>query len=118
MAVASFDLCKELYELSGWIYDQHGFWWHDDSQQPHLCNVNHWPEDPLGKELFPPYDLGYLLRKLPEGIELTNRNGWMAKYSEFLPSRNQVIHADTPEDAACKLAVELFKQDILKKAAA
>lgn len=119
MNVASLELCKELYELSGWedssLYGHH-FVSESSSglTQPDIC---------------PAYHLGYLLRKLPyqnhsHNLELVPRhNGsWYIGYSQGLEPLNVgdepeyliFTEADTPENAACKLAIELFKQGILK----
>ena len=87
MNTASLELCKELFELSGW----------DGTAYEHeLLNGKHYTRTLPVKEMthfdqntyIPAYDLGYLLRKLPPSIQ----------------------RADTPEDAASKLAIELFKQ--------
>lgn len=100
--IASFELCKELYELSGW---ESGQW----------VNVN------TGTKLdgrYPAYDLGYLLRKLPttEIYHGRNKTGDYKAEWRFYGGDSKVIRfwAATPEDAACKLAIELFKQGILK----
>lgn len=52
MNVASKELCEELYKLSGWH------------------NGTHWSivGEPRAVTDFPKYDLGYLLRKLPDAI--------------------------------------------------
>lgn len=108
MNVASLPLCKELYELSGW----------DGVTQYH--SVADAPDN------IPAYDLGYLLRKLPNSLPFKfyggnstnpytfqlrkNKAYWLACY----PSTELQEAADTPEDAAAKLAIDLFKQGILK----
>lgn len=81
----------ELQQLSGWLYDGRGG-----------------------------YSLGYLLWKLPktvvggeqlriEASEGANLN-WCAEYGTLTYE-----FADTPEDALCKLAIELFKAGVLQK---
>lgn len=77
---------------------------------------------------YPAYDLGYLLRKLPETMEriyhltLTRAGegdySWRCGYVDGTFIEGPSIYADTPEDAACKLAIELFKQGVLRKDAA
>lgn len=134
MNVASVGLCKELYELSGWIDQSH--WW---------VNRNGWEvwdNESLNFPKAPAYDLGYLLRKLPEvgnlGLpyvgQATNGskiyiasfiNWWAIWEYDGRGSANDWhsrlidsgLHftAITPEDAAAKLASELFKQGILKE---
>jgi len=118
MNVASLELCKELYELSGW----------DDldlSFQPERGNC-------------PRYDLGYLLRKLPNSTDIdaeefeeafdcsapesfflawemdTLQHEWRVQFQiEDSVLENTMFEADTPEDALCLLIIELFKQGIL-----
>lgn len=109
MNVASLELCKKLYELSGWEGDE-DIYMHQERSK--------WVK---GKgsyitNLVPAYDLGYLLRKLPAvhnhdylQLRKVNSDLWVAYYPEIGG------HADTSEDATAKLAIELFKQGILKK---
>lgn len=109
--VASLELSKELYELSGWEGDLEWL-------------------NPTGKakDLSPQYSLGYLLRKLPNywvegdsndderGVRLQFRplsGGWTAGYAGYAADKPEDAYADSPEDAAAKLAIELFKQGIL-----
>jgi hypothetical protein len=123
MNVASLELCKELLELSGW--EDTYFWWDKDEQRV--------PEKQMvvqAGKIFaddtPAYDLGYLLRKLPHKhnggvlvIAACNTDEWCAQYfswwHEDMKAKSEVLVADTPEDAACRLAIELFKQNILTR---
>lgn len=98
MNTASLELCKELYELSGWEGEE------DVYRQAE-------PGEEDENVVCPAYSAGYLLRKLPKdettyGFKLGK---WYAQY-QAAP-----VFADTPEDALCKLAIELFKQGVLKK---
>lgn len=103
MNVASLELCKELYELSGWG-----------------AELNDWRSNSgtVISGAYPAYDLGYLLRKLPNDHMINfsrppvklyqSGHSWTAEYGGFKSG-------DTaPEDAVCKLAIELFKQGVLK----
>jgi hypothetical protein len=124
-AVASLELCKELYELSGWRKDvEHVYYSNGGAVNPR----NVWPKNEVFDKPgnIPAYSLGYLLRKLPmqynRGILLvgvTNGDKWSAQYYSFYPpdrgAKSAILIADTPEDAAAKLAIELFKQGILKR---
>lgn len=116
MNVASQELCKELYELSGWSNPAPGVYEIEKAWRPtplasgtnyRLINIG--PNMPAD---IPAYQLGYLLRKLP-GSPLVKRmyidknDAWKAEAAEHL----QV--GDTPEDAVCALAIELFKQGVL-----
>lgn len=132
MNVASLELSKELYELSGW--KDTSFSWasvidktvaYKPLVRATIGSNSAWHEDPA-------YDLGYMLRKLPHR---TQKNGqfnlspyldykphpfpnlpttmvmWQAQYG---PEAHRQL-GDTPEDAACRLAIELFKQGVLTR---
>lgn len=111
MNVASLELCKELYELSGWDSYELQAWSNSEVVTPgHI---------PLRKLDVPAYNLGYILTKLPmfDGTRCwiiePNAKTYIAKWidGELVDQ----CEADTPEDAACKLAIELFKQGVLVK---
>ncbi len=124
MNIARLDLCKELYELSGWAQSLY---------EHELLSGEHYTTTLPRKAMehssqniyIPAYDLGYLLQKLGNrhvelkrpysNSEPINRWSCMAFYDdgEELPAY-LIESADTPEDAVCKLAIELFKQGVLK----
>lgn len=132
---ASLELCRELYKLSDWFDSSADHYWHLD-EQPHICSKVVWPEGALGVEIYPAYDLGYMLRKLPPyepksgdriKTELEYHGGigggasrkWVARWyavddqgKHYIPFN---VMADTPEDAAAALAIELFKKGVLTK---
>jgi hypothetical protein len=109
---ASLELCKELFELSGWkdTEKKQGFYVRSlDSGLGEIAEHGR----------IPAYDLGYLLRKLPDGVALRHvkpandsQSYWAA---EYVPHDFFGETANTPEDATAKLAIELFKQGILTK---
>jgi hypothetical protein len=125
MNVASLELCRELYELSGW--GQH------DVEKKWATGL---PRDPAfvtdvlrfdSKFLCPAYPLDHLLRKLPLTVNdpyqfrqngptlKPARNGWFIWYGTVgTDTECYLQNADTPEDAACQLAIELWKQGVLK----
>lgn len=120
--VASLNLCKELYELSGWNGTEKC--WATDGDSNYLSN---YPNANLGHEealVAYAYDLGYLLRKLPltddigSYIELrkVSVNG-SVRYVVFTRPNATPFNSggETAEDAACKLTIELFKQNVLTK---
>lgn len=129
MNVADKDLCRELYELSGWngMY----FLWVETANETRVWRAdNQFSLDEAG--VSPAYDLGYLLRKLPARIKMiegddvfltiekfNNLNDGPARYSAYyradVDSDAWCQNADTPENAACKLAIELFNQGVLKR---
>jgi hypothetical protein len=104
MSVATIELCKELYELSGW--DRTDYWWYRVGDQ--------WYSD-AHKGTIPAYDLDYLtdkLRNLPQGIVLHNyMDGCEAS------AMGIEIFADTPADAVCMLAIEVYKRGVWAKEA-
>lgn len=132
MNVASLENCKTLWELSGWddterikvLDNPEGIWYRDNPGLPkntrgHLLVRN-----------VPLYDLGYLLRKLPEGVRLwrnkTNpikRSNYKGEWSIGLYASSgygqssiaKGQQADTPEDCTALMAIELFKSGVLKK---
>lgn len=156
MNVASLDLCKELYELSGWkdcdlLWRWYLNWLDDTETEPELV-MKRGHMNVAAPFKVPAYDLGYLLRKLPAYLAekrdkrklLTPENSrlyWftLQKYPQELEGGEHLIDewccsydsveagsgvystdkfdastfADTPEDAACKLAIELFKTGVL-----
>lgn len=124
MNVASLELCKELYDLSRWGLERNsgfeGKYWVGTEQEG--FNLRLMKGVPAYSSTYPAYDLGYLLRKLPQGCcgLFQSKHTWVASYTDLLgkhPLRKpiQSKQADTPEDAACKLAIELFKQGVLVK---
>lgn len=110
MQVASLELCKTLFELSGWSEPVNAYWYADGL-------YNEYQTAPETELVSPAYDLGYMLRKLPQPRSLTETYldprtlGWKASCREFDGL------AETPEDAAAKLCIALFKQGILKREA-
>lgn len=120
MNVASLELCKTLFELSGWD-DTCSAW--DVSDREDMPFENVVKSDEVVFQFYPAYDLGYLLRKLPAafyvrcGVErmIDGKTYRETFYSYYRGGENEIdFYADTPEDAACKLAIELFKQGILE----
>jgi hypothetical protein len=115
--IAGLGLCMELYKLSGWN-DTYFGWTSTNIQSAWVDTL---PEDftelvyPL---ITPAYDLGYLLRKLPGRVNrypfrlgrAVDKSYWAASYDN-----QHILSANTPEDAACKLVIELFKEGILKR---
>jgi hypothetical protein len=96
MNVANLELCRELYDLSGW-------------ETPYLKTLRQNPNDGIKIiKTYPAYDLGFLLRKTNFGVR-PHDEGWKAFYY------SKEMTGDSPEDVAVKLAIELFKQGILTK---
>lgn len=124
MEVANIELCKELYELSGWI-PQYGWYYYEvGGTRLEPVSEEHWGIDgePGEDNVYlkgVAYDLGFLLRKLPNVYIATGTSRDKKDrptVAEF-GFGDQCVRgeADTPEDAVCKLAIELFKSGILTK---
>lgn len=113
MNVASKGLCKDLHELSGWTRT-HTVWHYDTIVSPFACGY----EDINAAIHFTPaYDLGYLLRKLPGTTQTFKMPSGKYRCWLNISSTTTTFEHDTPEDAAAKLAIELFKQGILEREA-
>lgn len=126
MHITSLELCKELYELSGWEgYDR----WYMTGPDGRVIGTatprifKHDRDYAAGyRTTVPAYDLGYLLRKLPsiaieakfaQVLKLGEKRymAWVANDEDGYDETEAI--ADTPEDAACKLCISLLKSGIL-----
>lgn len=126
IAVASLELCQTLYELSGWrdtTFSYRNYLYTSDKGKPCLDRWEVRRYMAPSETAVPAYDLGFLLRKLPpKRVKLRNYgNGkWKCQYvlhhsSNVRQVEDFIFEAGTPEDCAAKLAIELLKQNILKK---
>lgn len=116
---ASEELSRELYALTDWdntnLFSDGSVWFTQDNLEAGDVDIND-PDD----NLTPMYELGYLLRKLPEAATVSKASktygAWIAGVTDIEHALENPTfqEADTPEDALCKLAIELFKQGILK----
>lgn len=125
MNVASLELCKELLELSKWansLKDLDNIWGIDSAGNSAIVTGQAYAtavvKIGIPVEVIPAYDLGYLLRKL-QTVHITMEHGyngmqWSFTYRNGTLSGYLFQDADTPEDACAQLAIELFKQGILK----
>jgi hypothetical protein len=145
MNVASLNLCRELWELSGWDKTQNV--WAIATGEENK-DVLPWLRIGIGSsgawEELSAYDLGYLLRRLPAFINSKGGRGYKIKLTTNVTSDGgreattgyealkQVARDQTAgvkflyhpkikfqhgslENATCQLAIELFKEGILKK---
>lgn len=117
------ELCKDLFELSRWGRGDESLGVHfvDDGRRNGYGGTVH--------TLYPAYNLGYLLRKLQEddltivlrwnrdmGGRIATRE-WDNKYciGTFDMPQGEYPIADTAEDAAAKLVIELLKRGVLQR---
>lgn len=130
--VASVALSRELHDVSGWEDPAYIYLEIDGKYSIALIDISR-RFSKLVTDVIPAYDLGYLLRKLPPFVDSQAYPGqrayldiglrddgppWYAWYACWgIPGvmSDFGLHADTPEDAACQLAIQLFKRGVLTK---
>ncbi len=111
MNVASLELCKELFEISGWDGTHFTYWNNKASADIDKTTLT-WGLSNYKDGCWPAYDLGYLLRKLPPRCKV----GHSIEHGQYYAlGFNIDCRNSSPEDALCTLAIELFKQNILNK---
>ena len=123
MNVTSLELSKELYELSGWGGTNYSWASVKDKTTMYkpmlratIGSNSAWHEDPA-------YDLGYLLRELPlvelKHVAISSDDPYFWTCTTSMQVQRWLypleVREMTPEDAAARLAIELFKQGILKR---
>lgn len=146
MNVASLELCKELHELSGWGEEVTQYHWYANEIGGGFTLIHTTEAPFYSSDVYhPAYDLGYLLRKLPVSVrdkqmKHSNKHACLTCTCEeeyicglemrkfgtafsfcYVNDRHHraipfYVNAPTPEDAAAKLAIELFKQGVLTRA--
>lgn len=108
MNVASLENCKTLCELSGWADTE--FTYYANAGQ-HSGTMMHRSQVFDKDENLPAYDLGYLIRKLPDATIIRyGSSKYLAVYGA-----GTLQQEDTPENALCQLAIELFKSGTLTR---
>lgn len=123
--IASVELCKELFEVSGWDgtffnYSRSSHYKDAEPDHPFVVGYRGSIETREVKERYPAYDMGYLMRKFPvleEGayVVLPEFNGYKIKWSgweteEGFYINGNTVYFDCPEDAMVSMAIELIKQ--------
>ena len=105
MNVVSVDLCREIYQLTGWV-DQES--WHSkfDIKDAESTVVEQRPVD--NDLVWPAYDLKYLMSKLPKATRIVVGGGNNISYKNTNKTSDYSI-----EDAAAKLCIDLLKQGII-----
>ena len=104
MNVASKELCKELYELSGWgsklaVADNTDYLWEDGELIHRASQIKNL------KGIVPAYDLGYMRKMVYEHTPSNMVDVVESNFSKAL---------FLGEDATAKFVIGLFKQGILK----
>jgi len=127
MHVASLQLCRALYALAPDWNDTYCSWFIDDVV-PDGGLLGQPRSEPMvglrGSRLHavfsevPAYDLGFLMRKLPNGYGLVKGVGgsWIAFDLITMQSQNGERN-DTPEDAVVMLCIKLRRQGTSPKEA-
>ncbi len=132
--VASRELSEKLYELSGWRTGA----WHTIPNPTYGYDIGDKELDARRKKTVPKYDLSYTLHKLPPLRVINDHMYWltiMANGEEiksfiaaycWMPAepdgsvriyQDSLCKADTPADAVALLAIKLFEEEKLTKAA-
>jgi hypothetical protein len=107
MIYARYELCRELYELSGWKVGAFEYYTPEGTIYSMLVGK---PKSTY----VPAYDLGFLMRKLPDGYGLVKIkiDHWVVfEVSTMQPQNGE--RAASPEDVAAALCIKLWKQGIL-----
>jgi hypothetical protein len=123
MHVASLQLCRALYTLAPDWNDTYCSWFIDDVVPDGGLLGQPRTEPSVGirgsrlRAIFsevPAYDLGYLMRKLPNGYGLVKGVGgsWIVLEVRTMQPQNGE-KAETPENAACALCIKLWRQGVL-----
>lgn len=125
MHVASLELSKTLFELSGWGEEITDFQWYDTGERDHSKEEPNFviiqnAEAPFysSDNYYPAYDAGYLLRKLDnyEPSIFCDVNGrWHAQVRLVNPDETIKADSDNPEDCLILLAIKLFENNILTR---
>lgn len=110
--VTSVALAEELYALSGWEAEDHDFvwfWWGDSREELALkrelmrFNGSVHPDT----QMVPAYQLGELVRRLPDGVRVMLHHA-------FMRDGSRRTYEGTPENSAAKLCIELLKEGVIK----
>ena len=137
MHATTLELCKTLFELSGW--DGTNLSWYRNYDDPRIV----WAsliDGANGMFVCPAYDFGYLLHKLPKSVPGSwsenypacfcllysqSENQWCICYQYDILSEDPdaaditeelfTQWADIPEDAVCQCAIEMFQLGVLKR---
>lgn len=118
---ANLELSKQLFEVSGWGYNETDkVWCHGKLKNKGMVDTREVHEH------FPAYSLSFLIRKLPAAIDnhnlilCTDGTGvleeiyWCAYY-DAEPVQFKSYANDAPETALCNLALALFEAGILTR---
>jgi hypothetical protein len=117
MNTASLELCRELYEITGWEADD----WYDHGNMAELCTLEDVEAgDNPKSEYTPAYDLGYLIRKLDHkwfrlehSFEINEPiNRWSAWYLTD-DVGGYVEEGESPEDAVAMLCIQLIRKGVM-----
>jgi len=125
MHVAALELCRELHQVAPDWTDTDYSWFIDDMVPDDQLLGLERAEPSIGARgsristvysEVPAYDLGFLMRKVPNGYGLIKGVGgrWVAFDLITLQSHNGERN-DTPEDAVVMLCIKLWRQGALAK---
>lgn len=124
MNVASPELSKKLYELSRWddtpttAYTLCEGFYMVEGKEVFYCNTEDYEYQRIHKrayDVWPAYDAGYLLRKLPacSSMYVDTEGEYFIANCNLSEEQQFVDEADTPEDALAMLAIKLHEEGVL-----
>lgn len=125
MRVTSLEISRQLYVATGYKWNPNDRRWVKTPMRAYgqpVDDYRMWKVVPVGYRgktaatWYPAYDLGYLLRKLPEGFTIVTRfnDEWLASWAPHVDEPDYAHLARTPEDAISMLIMELIEKGILK----
>lgn len=110
-----FELCKEVYELTGWNNKEKMYWKRliDDDSQVKLLNYGQITTRD-GAMVCPLYTSDHLLEKLPDVAVEQFNDEWLASSGRDDKGSDYGTLADTPLKALLKLTIALSEAGELK----
>lgn len=116
--VADYELCKQLYEATGWKGTRQ-VWWLNEATGEYRLRLSTGVS--ALDDLVPAYDIGYLLLSLPSSVRSPSWRSCMLSFQKssrgyrywYNNQRELNYQANTPQNAACLLAIALAKSGAL-----
>lgn len=115
------DLCKQVYEATGWDDDSLRHWLGGNIHQKRLFESDIYLNNTTEDTYVPLYNSDYLLEKLPAQLEQGElfvgkwgKSYWRAGYFNYKPGWSDLRDfSDTPLKALLKLTLALHKEGLL-----
>ena len=117
-----FDLCKQVYEATGWDGTEkfwHSLISHDMKTWSDYKLQDYKPDNLFGIRIVPLYTSDYLLENLPLekgnyiGLQIWSGGNWGASWQPSRGKRHTSAIDDTPLKTLLKLTLKLHEEEIL-----